>query len=80
MSLLKLEEKRLQQKDKLAKLPAIVLGYHLPPDKNSADYPAMVLLNSILEGDEGSLLYQRLVKEKQLESRLEWFHLLGIGK
>jgi zinc protease len=63
------EEKRLQQKDKLAKLPAIVLGYHLP-DKNSADYPAMVLLNLILEGDEGSLLYQKLVKEKQL--CLDW--------
>jgi zinc protease len=63
------EEKRLQQKDKLAKLPAIVLGYHLP-DKNSPDYPAMVLLNSILEGNEGSLLYQRLVKEKQL--CLDW--------
>ena len=59
------QEKRLQQKDKLANLPAVAMGYHLPL-QDSPDFPAMSLLNLILQGDAGSLLYQRLVKEKQI--------------
>ena len=63
------QEKRLQQKDTLAKLPSLAIGYHLP-SQDSPDYPAMVLLNLILEGDQSSRLFQRLVKEKQL--CLDW--------
>jgi len=59
------KEKRVTQTDKLAKLPALAVGYHLPP-QNSADFPAMALLVQILQGDDSSRWYQRLVKEKEL--------------
>jgi len=57
------QEKRLEQTDKLANVPAFAFAYHLP-DQQSADYRAMVLLNLILQGDDSSRWYQRLVKEK----------------
>ena len=59
------KEKRVSQTDKLAKLPALATGYHLPP-QNSPHFPAMALLVQILQGDESSRWYQRLVKEKEL--------------
>ncbi len=59
------KEKRVSQTDKLANLPALATGYHLPP-QNSPDFPAMALLVQILQGDDGSRWYQRLVKEKEL--------------
>ena len=59
------KEKRVSQTDKLAKLPALATGYHLPP-QNSPDFPAMALLVQILQGDESSRWYQRLVKEREL--------------
>jgi predicted Zn-dependent peptidase len=62
-------EIRLKQTDKLASVPALALGYHLP-DQNSADYAAMVLLDLILQGDESSRFYQRLVKEKAIS--VDW--------
>jgi len=63
------KEIRLKQTDKLATVPALALGYHLP-DQNSADYAPMVLLDLILQGDESSRLYQRLVKEKAIS--VDW--------
>ncbi len=62
-------EIRLKQTDKLASVPALALGYHLP-DQNSADYAPMVLLDLILQGDESSRFYQRLVKEKAIS--VDW--------
>ena len=59
------KEKRVAQTDKLANLPALATGYHLPP-QNSADFPAMALLVQILQGGDSSRWYQRLVKEKEL--------------
>ncbi len=59
------KEKRISQTDKLANLPAIAIGHHIPA-QNAADYPAMTLLVQILQGDDSSRLYQRLVKEKGL--------------
>ncbi len=59
------KEKRLQQPDKLANLPALAIGYHMA-DQKSPDFAPMALLNLILQGDDSSRLYQRLVKEKQL--------------
>src|SRR6185436_7060607 len=59
------KEKRTAEKDKLAKLPALAIGYHIPP-QNSPDFPAMALLVQILQGDDSSRWYQRLVKEKEL--------------
>jgi predicted Zn-dependent peptidase len=59
------KERRVGQKDKLANLPAIAIGHHIPA-QNSPDFPAMALLVQILQGDESSRWYQRLVKEKEL--------------
>src|SRR5687767_11115761 len=59
------KEKRVSQTDKLANLPAIATGYHLPP-QNSPDFPAMALLVQILQAGDSSRWYQRLVKEKEL--------------
>jgi predicted Zn-dependent peptidase len=59
------KEKRVSQPDKLANLPALATGYHVPP-QNSPDFPAMALLVQILQGDDSSRWYQRLVKEKEL--------------
>jgi predicted Zn-dependent peptidase len=59
------KEKRVVEKDKLAKLPALATGYHIPA-QSSPDYPAMALLVQILQGDDSSRWYQRLVKEKEL--------------
>src|SRR6202008_1630672 len=59
------KEKRVSQTDKLANLPALATGYHLPA-QNSPDFPAMALLVQILQGDDSSRWYQRLVKEKEL--------------
>lgn len=59
------KEKRVSQTDKLANLPALAIGYHIPP-QNSPDFPAMALLVQILQGDDSSRWYQRLVKEKEL--------------
>jgi predicted Zn-dependent peptidase len=59
------KEKRVSQTDKLANLPALATGYHLPA-QNSPDFPAMALLVQILQGDDSSRWYQRLVKDKEL--------------
>jgi len=62
-------EKRLKETDKLANVPALAFGYHLP-DQESADYAPAVLLDLILQGDDSSRLYQRLVKDKAIS--LDW--------
>jgi len=70
------KEKRLSQKDKLANLPALAIGWHLPA-QTSPDYAAMVLLSTILQGDESSRLFQRLVKEKEIS--LDWTAGVNLG-
>ena len=59
------KEKRIAQTDKLANLPALATGYHIPA-QDSPDFPAMALLVLMLQGDDSSRWYQRLVKEKEL--------------
>jgi predicted Zn-dependent peptidase len=63
------KEKRLTQTDKLANVPALAFGYHLP-DKESPDYAPLTLLDLILQGDDSSRFYQRLVKQKEIS--LDW--------
>ena len=72
------KEKRLGQTDKLAKLPALAIGYHLP-DQKSPDFAPMVLLNLILQGDDSSRLYQRLIKEKEMTLDLSGGVNAGLG-
>jgi predicted Zn-dependent peptidase len=62
-------EKRVKQTDKLANLPALAIGYHVPP-MDSPDYAPIALLSLILQGDDGSRFYQRIVKDKALA--LDW--------
>ena len=62
-------EKRPKETDKLASVPAFAFGYHIP-DQESADYAPAVLLDLILQGDDSSRFYQRLVKEKAIS--LDW--------
>jgi predicted Zn-dependent peptidase len=62
-------EKRLKQTDKLASVPALAFGYHIS-DQESADYAPAVLLDLILQGDDSSRFYQRLVKDKEIS--LDW--------
>jgi predicted Zn-dependent peptidase len=59
------KEKVISQTDKLANLPALATGYHIPA-QDSPDFPAMALLVLMLQGDDSSRWYQRLVKEKEL--------------
>jgi len=59
------KEKRVSQTDKLANLPALATGYHIP-SQSSPDFPAMAMLVQILQGGDSSRWYQRLVKEKEL--------------
>ena len=59
------KEKRVQEPDKLATVPALAVGYHAP-DQKSPDFAPVVLLDLILQGDDSSRFYQRLVKEKEL--------------
>src|SRR3984893_16045218 len=59
------KERRVTEPDKLANLPALATGYHIPA-QDSPDFPAMALLVQILQGDDSSRWYQRLVKEKEL--------------
>ena len=70
------KEKRLSQKDKLANLPALAIGWHMPA-QTSSDFAAMVLLNTILQGDDSSRLFQRLVKEKEIS--LDWTAGINLG-
>jgi zinc protease len=59
------KEKKVVQTDKLANLPALAMGYHIPA-QNSPDFPAMALLAQILQGDDSARWFQRLVKDKEL--------------
>jgi predicted Zn-dependent peptidase len=63
------KEKRVSQTDKLASVPALAFGYHLP-DQQSPDYAPAVLLNLILQGDDSARFYQRIVKEKEIS--IDW--------
>ena len=67
------EEKTVTRVDKLAKKPAVGFGYQMPK-RGTPEYYAMGLLDQILLQGEDSMLYQELVKNKELHQRLEWRH------
>jgi predicted Zn-dependent peptidase len=58
-------ERHAVEEDKLAKLPAVAIGYRLP-DRNSNDAVVAAVTGELLHNGEASLLYQHLVKEKQV--------------
>jgi len=68
-------ERKLVQTDPLARVPAIAVGYKMPPRGSRDHVPAAVLGDLLLNG-EASRLYQGLVKGRELllqvEGGLNW--------
>ncbi|MEO8743584.1 MAG: pitrilysin family protein [Lysobacteraceae bacterium] len=64
--------KRIVQGDGLAKLPALAVGWKMPP-RGSKDQAAMIVLGELLAGGDASLLYQDLVKDKALALQIDSF-------
>ena len=58
-------ERRFNQPDKLARVPAIGVGYRMPP-RTSHDAVVGALVGELLHNGDASLLYQMLVKEKKV--------------
>ena len=58
-------ERRFAQTDKLAKVPALAIGYRMPSRHSPEALPAAVA-GELLHNGQASRLYQALVKEKQV--------------
>jgi len=58
-------ERRFTQSDKLAHVPALAVGYRMPP-RTSHDAVAGALVGELLHNGEASLLFQGLVKDKKV--------------
>jgi zinc protease len=58
-------ERRETIDDPLARLPMLLMAYHIPPGNTPGNY-ALKVLGDILSTGESSRLYQHLVKEKQV--------------
>ncbi|HUB18252.1 MAG TPA: insulinase family protein [Acidobacteriaceae bacterium] len=58
-------ERRSSESDALARVPALAIGYHMPP-RHSPDALAGAVAGELLHNGQASLLYQTLVKDKQV--------------
>jgi len=58
-------ERKLEQQDALARVPAVAVGYKIPTRAGS-DYVPLVVLGDVLLNGEASRLYLSLVKGKEL--------------
>jgi len=58
-------ERRSVQTDKLAKVPALAIGYRVPP-RHAPDALVGAVVGELLHNGQASLLYQALVKDKQV--------------
>ena len=58
-------ERRFKQSDKLAHVPALAVGYRMPP-RTSRNAVAGALVGELLHNGEASLLFQALVKDKKV--------------
>jgi predicted Zn-dependent peptidase len=58
-------ERRFNETDKLAKVPAVAVAYRMPP-RHSPDALAGAVTGELLHNGQASRLYQALVKEKQV--------------
>ena len=63
-------EKRVAQTDKLAQVPAIAAAWKMPP-RGSADQAPMAVLGSLLGDGDASVLYQGLVKGRELSLNVD---------
>jgi predicted Zn-dependent peptidase len=59
------KEKRHHKVDKLAKRPALAIGYHMP-EVGTPEFYAMALIDEVLLQGNDSALYQQLVQKKEL--------------
>jgi len=71
-------ERRVVVSDPLARLPQILMAYHIPPGNTPDNYAAQELALILGQG-QSSRLYQRLVKDKQLASQVAVFADSRIG-
>ncbi|MFI5058414.1 MAG: M16 family metallopeptidase [Candidatus Acidiferrales bacterium] len=58
-------ERRVTQEDKLAKVPALAVGYRMPP-RTTHDAVVGAVTGELLHNGQASRLYQSLVKEQQV--------------
>jgi predicted Zn-dependent peptidase len=58
-------ERRFIEQDKLARVPALAIGYRMPP-RHSHDAVVGALVGELLHNGQASVLYQALVKEKKV--------------
>ncbi len=58
-------ERRSVEADKLARVPALAIGYRMPP-RASPDAIAGAVVGEMLHNGQASLLYQALVKQKKV--------------
>jgi predicted Zn-dependent peptidase len=58
-------ERRATQSDKFAQVPALAIGYRMPP-RQSHDAVVGAVVGELLHNGQASLLYQALVKVKQV--------------
>lgn len=59
------QEKRVQQSDALAQVPAVAAGWKVPA-RGSRDQAPMAVLAELLAGGDASLFYQNMVKGKEI--------------
>ncbi|HWG60027.1 MAG TPA: pitrilysin family protein [Candidatus Acidoferrales bacterium] len=59
------EERRGEVEEKLGPLPAIAIGYTMPP-RGSREWHAAAILDRVLHGGRAGRVYHRLVLEKQI--------------
>ncbi|MFB9241245.1 insulinase family protein [Massilia antarctica] len=63
-------EKRIEQSDALAQVPAIAAAWKMPA-RGSKDLAPMAVLGELLAGGDASLLYQGLVKGREVALNLD---------
>jgi len=63
-------ERRSTEEDKLATLPALAIGYRMPP-KSAHESVVAAMTGEILHNGQASRLYQYLVKEKQVATEVQ---------
>jgi predicted Zn-dependent peptidase len=64
------QEKRIQQGDAMAQVPAIAAAWKMP-DRGSRDHAPKVVLDNLLAGGSASRFYQGLVKGRELALNIQ---------
>lgn len=72
------KEKVFNKYDKLAPKPGYAFAYKMPP-RNTPEYYAMGIIDQIMVQGEDSLLYQELVKDKEITGRVDGGINFGLG-